>query len=93
MSKIGPRLIVLKPVRRTPTKTYSTHQDTNKSKGQSKIIPAILTDKPKSSTDIPLGIVLSGQAQRREDNPSSPIPNNTDKSKPKRYVSDKSKMR
>ena len=62
----------VKPVRRTRSKTYST-QDTDKSRGKSKMISAILTDKPKLSTDIPLGIVLSGQAQRREGNTPSPL--------------------
>ena len=45
------------PVRRTRLKTYSTQPDTDKSKGKSKMISAILTYKPKSSTDISLGRV------------------------------------
>ena len=50
-----------KPVRRTRTKTCSKQQDTDKSKGKSKTISAILTHKPKTSTDIPLVILISGQ--------------------------------
>ena len=75
-----------KPVRRTRTITYSTQQDTYKSKEKSKTISAILTDKPRSSIDILLGRVLLGQVQRRDDNPPSVIPNNTDKSKQKELV-------
>ena len=48
---------------------------------------AILTDKPKSSTDNPLGIVLPGKVQRREDDPPSPSHNGTDKTKETGYVS------
>ena len=68
-----------KPVRRTRTKTYSTQQDTDKSKWKSKMISPILTDKPKSSKNIHLRIVLSRHAQRREDDPPSSVPNDTDK--------------
>ena len=77
-----------KPVRRTGSKTCSTQQDTDKSKDKSKI-SVILTDKPKSSMDIPLRIALSGQAQRRVDDPSSSLPNDTDKNKQKRFVGDR----
>ena len=63
-----------KPVRWTRTETYSTQQDTDKSKEKSKTISAMMTDKPKSTTDILVGMVLSGQVQRREDSIFHPYP-------------------
>ena len=66
------------PVRSTRTNTYLTQPDTDKTRGKSMTISAILTDKPKSSTDIHLEIVFSRQAQRREDNPPSPLVNDTE---------------
>ena len=48
-----------KTVRHIRIKTSATQQDTDKRKRKSKMMSAILTE-PKSSTDIPLRIMLSG---------------------------------
>ena len=76
-----------KLVRRTRTQTYSTQQDTDKSREKFKIIFAILSPNPRSSIDISPGRVRLGLAQLRKVNPPSLLPNDTDMSKQKQYVS------
>ena len=78
-----------KPVRRTRSKPIRHNKILTE--GKSRLISAILIDKPKSSSDNPLGVVLSEQAEGHEDNQPSRVLNDTDKTKQKRYVSDRGK--